>query len=246
MTKPSDHILAGLDYKYMKKSELEAQIKQFASVAKAGLRAKTQGIMKLAEAELRKSLDDFREHSEMGIYHKEQLAVLSVDIRGSSRLAIDQAPESVFFAIQCFLPLMAHIVVQASGEIISLRGDGLIAGFGFGIKHWEPCINDAYECGMLMILATRDILNPMLAHYGIPVQLSVGVGIDCGKIVVTKIGLGKASEITAYGEAVNTAAKNSKGTNNVWLSANTCKKCPMSDRSLAVPMIWTPGRQRIL
>lgn len=243
--KPVDHLLGGMPIKHMQEEELALKISQFAHIAKEGIQAQTQGLTKVAESALHKSLDSFRAYSEIGIYHKEQISVLSVDIRDSSTLAIEKTPEAVFFAMQCYLPLMAYIVAESGGEIISLRGDGLIAGFGFETENWIHCVNDAYECGMLMIQSTSRILNPMLAHQDIPIKLSIGVGIDCGRVIVTKIGFGLANEVTAYGEAVNTAAKNSKGMNNLWLSARTCKVCSSGGDVRTSPMTWTPGWERL-
>src|SRR4051812_22812722 len=103
--KAPGHLLEGLPLKHMRVSDLEQKISQFSQVAIDGLKSKTVGVTKLAKSVLRESLDEFRAYSKMGVCHKEQLAVLSVDIRDSSKLAIEIDPELVFHAIQCYLPL---------------------------------------------------------------------------------------------------------------------------------------------
>lgn len=73
---------------------------------------------------------------------------------------------------------------------------------------------------MIMIEATRDELNPFLDGRQIPTPQGIGVGVDCGKVTITKIGLGDAIEVTAYGTSVNKAAKRSKLVNQLWLSSS--------------------------
>src|SRR5262249_3350816 len=137
------------------------------------------------------------------------------------KLATEHPPAHMFTTLQCFLPLMTSIVADVpNSAVIGLRGDGLIAAFGFGETQWRPIVTTAYEAGMVMIETTQRILNPVLAEEGIPIVLKVGIGIDVGTVLVTKIGFGTFSEVTAYGPAVNTAAKNSKGVNRLWLSAD--------------------------
>ena len=54
-----------------------------------------------------------------------------------------------------------------------------------------------------------------------PGATAIGAGLDCGRrVTITKIGLGDAIEVTAYGSAVNNAAKKSKLANKLWLSAS--------------------------
>jgi class 3 adenylate cyclase len=60
--------------------------------------------------------------------------------------------------------------------------------------------------------------EPVLDDDGIDVDLSVGVGIDCGAIVVTRVGWMTAQELTAYGSAVNHACKLSDQVNQVSIS----------------------------
>src|SRR5260370_41414082 len=90
----SEHLLAGFPVKHLQVSALQTKINQFAKLATEGINAKTHGMMKIAEAELRKALDDFRAKSKLGVYHKEWIAVLSVDIRGSSKLAKDHSADN--------------------------------------------------------------------------------------------------------------------------------------------------------
>lgn len=201
------------------------QLEGFFETALAGLRSKTMGPQKfvlLAEQRMQKSasIQQIRERSRTGLCHKESLAVLSVDVRGSSSLAEQQSDETMFKVFQCFLPLMAYITNECDGEVISLRGDGLISAFGFGQTDdvEDDTIELAYETGMLMIQATAQVLNPFLRSKRVGVSLDVGTAVDIGQVVITKIGFKDAVEVTAYGPAVNNAAKNCRGINSLNMS----------------------------
>ncbi|MBX3218196.1 MAG: hypothetical protein KF850_39690 [Labilithrix sp.] len=140
-------------------------------------------------------------------------------MRGSTKLAAAEKPEKMFVLMQCFIPLLGFITSSFNGEIVGLRGDGLIAAFGFGEGDWKTFINRAYEAGMVMIEASRDVLGPFLVREGVVAPNAVGVSIDGGQVTMTKIGFGDSVEVTAYGDAVNQAAKSCKGTNALSLSA---------------------------
>jgi class 3 adenylate cyclase len=58
-----------------------------------------------------------------------------------------------------------------------------------------------------MLEAVADVVNPLLARFELPAGVRIGVGVDQGEIVITRIGLDDAHEVTAYGDAVNTASK---------------------------------------
>jgi len=57
-----------------------------------------------------------------------------------------------------------------------------------------------------MLDVVRTIINPLLEVNDIEGGLKVGVGIDVGEIVVTRIGLPGSFDLTVYGDSVNTAA----------------------------------------
>jgi class 3 adenylate cyclase len=80
-------------------------------------------------------------------------------MRGSTVLSERNSSEAMFVLMQCFIPLLAFVANVLDGEVVGLRGDGLIAAFGFGDSKWRPCINRAYEAGAAMIEANRDELN---------------------------------------------------------------------------------------
>jgi class 3 adenylate cyclase len=238
---------------YLRRAAVKEQIARSFHTATTGVFAQTSGTTKLAaEGRLRAIVEgvdakkagvvsDLRAKSRIGVNHKEQVAVLSIDMRGSTALAMEHTADEMFVVVQCLLPLMAFVAKALDGEVVGLRGDGLIAAFGFGEDKWAPCVNRAYEAGMIMIEAHRDELVPFLDRHKYPTAKGVGVGVASGRVTVTKIGLGDAIEVTAYGSAVNSAAKHSKLVNQLWLSSSANGHLHGSEEEET----FTPGCKRL-
>ena len=165
--------------------------------------------------------------------------VLSVDLRNSTWRAMNHGAEATYLTMHTYLPTMEYIVGKAGGKVIGLRGDGLFAGFGITECNEEERVftsaiaskaaSDSVKCGHGMIEAVRDVINPILEDDGVPDGLAVGVGIDTGQVVITRIGLDTANEVTAYGDCVNRACKRCNGNNVVYISRAVVDYYPTSD-----------------
>ncbi|WP_437945561.1 hypothetical protein WME98_32255 [Sorangium sp. So ce296] len=141
------------DYIYLQRAAVRAQIRRSFATAQRGVQAQTVGTTKFAQERLRETVrtagvggadrglvSDLRQKSRIGVNHKESVAVLAADMRGSSTIADENEPDDVFVLIQCFIPLLAFVVRELRGEVVGLRGDGLIAAFGFGESAWYSCV----------------------------------------------------------------------------------------------------------
>lgn len=164
--------------------------------------------------------------------------VLSVDLRGSSKRAVQIGPEDTYLTMHTYLPTMAELVSKADGRVGSLRGDGLFAVFGFteyardresvSQEVAENAIRGATRCGKAMIETAVEIISPLLEENDILGKLWVGIGICVGDVVVTQIGIGDATERTLYGAPVNNACKASCGTNEIIVTQEAKKIFPIS------------------
>ncbi|WP_437804516.1 adenylate/guanylate cyclase domain-containing protein [Sorangium sp. So ce693] len=157
--------------------------------------------------------------------------ILFVDMRGSTRRANELGAEKTYITMHALLPALAHIVAEHGGYVVGFRGDGLFAVFGID-EHGNSsagagAVATACMAGCFMVEAVKYAVNPILGFFGIPGDVSVGVGVDAGEIVITRIGLENMYEITAYGDAVNRAAKLcSKGGGEVIVSTSAEQKIP--------------------
>lgn len=154
-------------------------------------------------------------------------AMMAFDLRNSSNMALEIGPRDTFITMHTYMRVMLRLIACAKGTVIGLRGDGAIGAFGLleisdvkqpTQKEYEKAIRTACDCGDAMVKSIDSIVNRALKEHGLPAGLRVGVGIDTGNIVVTRIGLGDAQDVTVYGPPINQACKRSNGNNEVVLS----------------------------
>ncbi len=65
------------------------------------------------------------------------------------------------------------------------------------------------RCGQALVECVEKVINPVLAAGGVEAEMFVGVGVDVGDFVATRIGIEHAYDLTAYGECVDTACHRS-------------------------------------
>jgi class 3 adenylate cyclase len=162
----------------------------------------------------------------LGTAVKVPASILFVDMRGSTRRALEVGPRATYLTMHALLPALARIVTDCDGYVVGFRGDGLFAAFGIdshgnavSAEKFKLSVGAASACGLTMIEAVEKVINPALEMYNVTGDVQIGVGLDAGEVVITRIGLMDGFEITAYGNAVNNAAKLcAKGNNEVIIS----------------------------
>jgi class 3 adenylate cyclase len=153
---------------------------------------------------------------EIGYGMKAWAAVLSVDMVESSNRAVRIGARNTYITMHTYMPVMAEIA-SVNGYVVGLRGDGLFAAYGLtklvGTGNEvtpvvaSNAVRNAARTGKAMMEAVQEIINPILESIGIEGDIQVRVGIDIGDIVVTRIGIDDAQELTTYGPSVNKACK---------------------------------------
>jgi len=140
------------------------------------------------------------------------LAVMFVDMRDFTKLSENRLPFDVVFILNEFFDVVGRAIGDRGGRIDKFLGDGLLAIFGE---------SDGLDAGCRQALAAaRDIdialdrVNVELANElgrvndgERPRSLRVGIGIDCGSLVVGRIGYGEMSDMTVIGQPVNIASR---------------------------------------
>jgi hypothetical protein len=163
-------------------------------------------------------------------------ALLAFDLRKSTERALRIGARDTYITMHTYIPTMLKLIGAVDGRIVGLRGDGAIACFGLvdlGVKaktvtseEAASAVGRACDCGDAMVKAVQKAVNPVLREGGVEGNLRIGVGIDVGEIVATNIGLGKANELTAYGNCVNKACKRSFGNDMVVLTREAKRMFP--------------------
>lgn len=144
------------------------------------------------------------------------VTVLFVDLRGSTQRAVEHGPKSTYITMHALLPTLAKILTEAGGKVCNFRGDGLFGIFGVDNEGTNPddlktsagsIVLESTQCARAMIQAVDEAIKPALASREIDNDLRIGIGIDKGEVVITRIGLDDINELTVYGSPVNKAAK---------------------------------------
>ncbi len=133
-----------------------------------------------------------------------QVAILFADLRGFTALSEHKLPFDVVFLLNRYFAAMGGAVEAAGGRVDKFIGDGVMALFGVeeGIEAGCRHALDAAR-GMAEQLAE---LNDALAG-DLEAPLRIGIGIHAGPVIVGEMGYGRATSVTAIGDAVNTASR---------------------------------------
>ncbi|HRW37577.1 MAG: adenylate/guanylate cyclase domain-containing protein [Acidimicrobiales bacterium] len=124
------------------------------------------------------------------------VAVLFVDVVGSTRLAVDRPPEEVVDVLNRFFTVVIDEVHEHGGWVNKFQGDATLAVFG------AP---DELDHAADRALATAR----SLAHR-LPLEVAeveAGIGVAYGQAVAGNIGDERRFEFTVIGDPVNEAAR---------------------------------------
>jgi adenylate cyclase len=125
-----------------------------------------------------------------------QVAVLFVDLVGSTGLAAQHPPEEVVGVLNRFFGVVVEVVEEHSGWINKFEGDAALAVFGAPVDGDDPA-----GCA----LAAGRVLGTRLAAE-LP-EVAAGIGISAGDAVAGNVGDVRRYEYTVIGDPVNEAAR---------------------------------------
>jgi adenylate cyclase len=125
-----------------------------------------------------------------------RVAVLFVDLVGSTALAAERPPEEVVGLLNRFFAIVVEVVEEHGGWINKFEGDAALAVFGAPVAGDDPA-----GCA----LAAGRVLAARLAAE-LP-EASAGIGISAGDAVAGNVGDVRRYEYTVIGDPVNEAAR---------------------------------------
>jgi adenylate cyclase len=123
------------------------------------------------------------------------VAVLFVDLVGSTAIAAARPPEEVAEILNDFFRIVVAAVHHRHGLINKFEGDAVLAVFGAPIEIDEP---------VSAALATARGLGPELRKLPL---VDFGIGVTAGAVFAGNIGAENRYEYTVIGDAVNEAAR---------------------------------------
>jgi adenylate cyclase len=124
------------------------------------------------------------------------VAVVFIDIVGSTQLVTSQRPADVVQILNKFFAIVVDEVDRNHGLVNKFEGDASLAIFG-APNHLECPEDDA-------LAAARAISDRMAAEMS---DLEAGIGVAAGQVVAGNVGAKERFEYTVIGEPVNEAAR---------------------------------------
>ncbi len=130
--------------------------------------------------------------------------VIFADIRGFTRLSESMSPEKVVEFLNDFLEEMTGAILDQKGMLDKYIGDAVMGVFGV------PVHSDDHACRALRAAVDmRDRLkglNENLRQKQLP-ELSVGIGLHTGELLIGAIGSTRRLDYTVIGDTVNVASR---------------------------------------
>lgn len=123
-----------------------------------------------------------------------KVAVLFIDVIGSTDFAVSHAPEEVVEELNKFFQRVVAIVHRNDGIINKFLGDAALAVFG------AP--SNVYDSTSMALQAARELRRELRG-----LELQAGIGVASGHVVAGHIGGHDRFEYTVIGDAVNEAAR---------------------------------------
>jgi adenylate cyclase len=131
-------------------------------------------------------------------------AILTVDLRGFTRLSTELAPDDVMKLLQDYQGRVCPLIVSHGGSIDKFLGDGILASFG-AVAPSSAAAADALRAVDAIVEAADRWAAERRSRGMAP--LSVGLAVASGRVVFGAVGDGERLEFTVIGDAVNFAAK---------------------------------------
>jgi len=125
-----------------------------------------------------------------------EVAVLFVDLVGSTRLAATVSPEQLVAILNRFFETVVDVVENRGGLINKFEGDAALAVFGAPLP--------ITDCAGRALAAGRELHDRLQLSEN---NIEAGVGISAGVVVAGYIGSPDRYEYTVIGDPVNEAAR---------------------------------------
>lgn len=132
-----------------------------------------------------------------------EITMLVSDIRGFTAMSEKKKPEDIVAMLNEYFEVMVDILFKHEGTLDKFVGDEIIGLFGAALEVKDAPMK-AVRCALEMQRALTEF-NASRAEHDEPIR--VGIGINTGMVVTGAIGSSQALQITAIGDAMNTASR---------------------------------------
>lgn len=140
----------------------------------------------------------------LGQMRRQNIAVLFIDIQGSTTIAEKLDPERVVAILQSFYSRMAKVIFAYNGSIEHFAGDSLLAIFGMPKVGDNDAIN-ALKCSYDMVKELGR-WNEKRVGQGRE-KIVADISVHYGEVVLGDIGVRESMSFTVIGDTVNTTSR---------------------------------------
>lgn len=135
---------------------------------------------------------------------REHLTVMMTDLRGFTMLCQQMEPQALITMLNYYFEEMGQIISRYGGNVLEFMGDGMLIIFGAPnkLEHHAAAAVAAAICMQMQM----DEINRWNQERGYA-QLSMGVGINTGEVILGNIGSSVHTKYGIIGAPVNLAGR---------------------------------------
>lgn len=137
-----------------------------------------------------------------GAQQLKQVAVLFVDVVGSTAIGQQLDPETIHAVMDSALERFTAVVQSEGGRVLQYTGDGMLAAFGTEVAS-EDDVECAVRAGLGIVESAKEHAPLVRRRHGVP-DFNVRVGVHTGRVL---LGGGVDAEGSIRGATVNVAAR---------------------------------------
>jgi adenylate cyclase len=159
------------------------------------------------------------------------VAVLFVDVVGSTTLATEVEPQEVVRRLNEFFAVVIDVVQEHGGWVNKFEGDAALCVFGAPVEQPDP--------GTCALSAARALAARLQG-----LSVDAAIGVSAGPVVAGHVGAESRFEYTVIGDPVNAAARLTE-------LAKASDGCVLADAAVLTPgspeaAHWEPGEDVVL
>ncbi|MCA1786477.1 MAG: HAMP domain-containing protein, partial [Desulfobacteraceae bacterium] len=156
------------------------------------------------DPEFARTLMEHPEAGQLGGSRREAVMLMS-DIRGFTSMSETLGPEVIVSVLNRYFSHMIEIIREHQGIIVDFYGDAILVFFDPLDEPTSDTIQRAVQCAFHMQAAMPQV-NRELKKQDLP-DLSMGIGIHAGQVVVGNIGSDTRAKYGVVGPPVNITAR---------------------------------------
>lgn len=158
--------------------------------------------------EYTRAIDSSEKFLRKNVFQQVNMAVLYVDLVGSTTMSMKLPPDKLSVLISSFSQEMAYVINTHNGYVLKFVGDAVIGYFVEDKMSSFQIVNSAVGCAESMIKVVQQGINPILTEKVGLSKISIKIGIDFGKNVVVRYGADeKMAYVDLLGPTMNIASK---------------------------------------